>query len=218
MVLIMKKIIPQKVVRTPLALLYVVFSMAFPFSAVAASDNEPAPPEAVDDYIVVVIQNEVIFNVLDNDRLHGIFKGLAILDYPKMGTVRVKEDHTLSYIPKSECDQVDRFTYVVSNEVGLDTVAVFVEILCEKLTIFSGFSPNGDGIDDVFTIKGIENFPDNSLSIFDYTGQEIYRKKHYINDWDGSELGEPLSSEFTYFYVFDDGEGHFFSGYFKVDY
>ena len=210
--------IPQKVTKSPLILLCLAFCMTLSSLAIASSNESSNPPEATDDYIVVVIQNEVVFNVLDNDRLHGMLTGLQILEHPKMGEVKIKEDQTLSYIPESECDQVDRFTYVVSNEVGLDTVAVFVEILCEKLTIFSGFSPNGDGIDDVFTIKGVENFPENSLSIFDYTGQEIYRKRHYSNDWDGSELEKPLSDEYTYFYVFDDGEGHFFSGYFKVDY
>ncbi len=176
------------------------------------------PPEAEDDFVMVIIQKETIINVLENDKLHGIFKGLNILDRPSMGEVGINADNSLSYIPSNtHCNETDRFTYTVANENGMDTVTVFVEILCEKLTVFSGFSPNGDGEFDTFTIKGAELLPNNSLSIFDFNGQEIYRKAKYANNWDGSELAEPLSTEYTYYYLFNDGEGNYYSGYFKID-
>ncbi|MEM1318691.1 MAG: gliding motility-associated C-terminal domain-containing protein [Bacteroidota bacterium] len=202
--------------KYPLLLFY-MFSMTL---ASAHSGTRPTtqPPEAQDDFVMVIIQKPALIDVLENDQLHGTLKGLRILDQPAIGAVKVNADHRLSYIPgESECEAVDRFTYIVANETGWDTVAVFVEILCERLTIFSGFSPNGDGEFDTFTIKGVELLPNNKLSIFDYNGQEIYQKNRYANDWDGSQLDEPLSTEYTYYYVFEDGEGNVYSGYFKVD-
>ena len=79
---------------------------------------------------------------------------------------------------------------------------VRIEINCEELTIFSGFSPNGDGINDRFTIKGIENFPDNEVSVFNRWGNEIYREQAYNNEtgWDGTFNGD-LIPDGTYFYL-----------------
>lgn len=58
------------------------------------------------------------------------------------------------------------------------------------------FTPNGDGLNDTFTIPGIERFEANELSIFNRWGSSVYEKKSYKNEWDGSQLNEG-----TYFYL-----------------
>ena len=40
----------------------------------------------------------------------------------------------------------------------------------DDLEIFNALSPNGDGTNDVFTIRNIENFPENELQIFNRWG------------------------------------------------
>ncbi|MCJ0743188.1 T9SS type B sorting domain-containing protein, partial [Pedobacter montanisoli] len=57
-------------------------------------------------------------------------------------------------------------------------------------------TPNGDGKNDVLKIVGIELYKENTLSIFNRWGNEVYRSKGYKNDWDGRGL-----SEGTYYYV-----------------
>lgn len=63
------------------------------------------------------------------------------------------------------------------------------------LHIPNTFSPNNDGINDVWVLRNIEQYPDNELIILNRWGNEVYRKKTYLNNWDGSELNEG-----TYFF------------------
>jgi gliding motility-associated-like protein/uncharacterized repeat protein (TIGR01451 family) len=75
-----------------------------------------------------------------------------------------------------------------------------------------GFSPNGDGINDLFVIRGIFYFPENSIVIFNRWGNKVYEAKPYINTWDGRSIrglrvgGDELPTG-TYFYLLDLGDG-----------
>ena len=46
-------------------------------------------------------------------------------------------------------------------------------------------SPNGDGLNDVFEIPGLESYPNASLKVFNRWGKIVYRKQPYDNMWDG---------------------------------
>ncbi|MND36729.1 Large cysteine-rich periplasmic protein OmcB precursor [compost metagenome] len=77
------------------------------------------------------------------------------------------------------------------------------------------FTPNGDGINDVFKIEGLENYPGSKLLIFNRWGNEVYRSNNYQNDWDGSQLEEGV-----YFYILrlnsSDVAKNKFSGYIEL--
>lgn len=83
------------------------------------------------------------------------------------------------------------------------------------LIVPSGFSPNGDGINDVFEIVGISAFPDNKVTIFNRWGNLVYEANGYNNTsvvWDGQNTGALPNGtgpvpEGTYFYVIDLGDG-----------
>jgi gliding motility-associated-like protein len=66
----------------------------------------------------------------------------------------------------------------------------------EQLVIVNAFTPNSDGNNDLWVIKNIELYPDNSLVIVNRWGNEVYSVKDYQNNWDGSQLVEG-----TYFYI-----------------
>ena len=69
----------------------------------------------------------------------------------------------------------------------MDTLVAFLNCLEEEIALFVPqlFSPNADGKNDVFEIKGIENYPNNNIEIFNRWGNLVYSKKSYNNDWNG---------------------------------
>ena len=92
------------------------------------------------------------------------------------------------------------FIWTITNGVCPDESET-VKITVNMLFIPSGFSPNGDDINDFFEIKGINDIS-NELIIINSGGNEIYRQKNYQNDWDGTyKTGEELPDG-TYYYIF----------------
>ncbi|MCP4459887.1 MAG: gliding motility-associated C-terminal domain-containing protein [Cytophagales bacterium] len=68
-----------------------------------------------------------------------------------------------------------------------------------NLDIPNLFSPNNDGINDVWVIEGIETYAENEVTIFDRLGNELMFFSSYANDWDGTTSHGHLD-EGTYFY------------------
>lgn len=64
-----------------------------------------------------------------------------------------------------------------------------------KLLIPNVITPNGDGINDYFYIKNLENYPNNTLLILSSKGEVLYKFKGYDHKFDG--MGLPIG---TYFY------------------
>jgi gliding motility-associated-like protein len=82
------------------------------------------------------------------------------------------------------------------------------------ITLFipSGFSPDGDGVNDGFVIKGLEKYPQNKIEIFNRWGNKVYEKAPYDNSWSGTSrrngtvvLGDGVLPNGTYYYVLDFG-------------
>ncbi len=177
------------------------------------------PKIAPKEELLVIKNNKVIFDLLGKkgETLDILEKG--IVKFPEFGDVFIFSGDSIAYKPnKDVCEVVDVFSYYIKTVGGEDTVEVSVEILCESLTILSGFSPDGDGIDDTFTILGVQNYPNNSLLIFNKWGEQVYRKKGYQNEWSGTDDdGEKLTSKDSiYYYVFQDGEGKSYSGHLQI--
>ena len=100
------------------------------------------------------------------------------------------------------------YSLVVSaNGCITDTSTLTIIVIkCDAVdfNIPEGFSPNGDGINDMFVIRGIDNFPDNAIVIFNRWGDRIREFEHYDNStqvWNGTnEHGKPVPDG-TYFYI-----------------
>lgn len=77
------------------------------------------------------------------------------------------------------------------------------------------FTPNNDGINDVFEIKGIEHLTNNKITIFNVNGNEVYKSNGYKNDWNGGGLNTG-----TYYYVLEiqmpNGQWELFKGYVMI--
>ncbi|MBL7985139.1 MAG: gliding motility-associated C-terminal domain-containing protein, partial [Flavobacteriales bacterium] len=89
---------------------------------------------------------------------------------------------------------------------------------CTELVIPDAFSPNGDGVNDLYVIEGLEFYPDNSLKVYNRWGSMVLERSPYNNNWDGRSensmnWGEELP-ESTYYYILDLGnDKEPFTGY-----
>ena len=75
-----------------------------------------------------------------------------------------------------------------------------------------GFSPNGDGTNDLFVIRGILYYPDNNIVIFNRWGNKVFEASPYQNTWDGkTTMGLSMGGDElpvgTYFYLLDLDDG-----------
>ena len=84
-----------------------------------------------------------------------------------------------------------------------DTTSLFYDIACE-LELPTGFTPNGDGYNDGYEIKGIEGYPLNVFHVYNRWGNEVYTKENYKNtDWIGNNNSGSQLPESTYFVVLE---------------
>ena len=75
---------------------------------------------------------------------------------------------------------------------------------CE-LSIANGFTPNGDGVNDVLNITGADCYDSVVWTIFDVTGKIVFKTDDIANlKWNGSIIGNNKNSqEGTYFYIIE---------------
>ena len=131
-----------------------------------------------------------------------------------------------SWSPANLCLPPDVATTVVSPDIttwfivtGTDangcssSDSVLVTVSCDTLFVPSGFSPNGDNINDYFVISQLEKYPNANLKIFNRWGALVYEKDKYDNTWNGLSnsdlirMGEELPDG-TYYYVLDLKDGN----------
>lgn len=62
------------------------------------------------------------------------------------------------------------------------------------------FTPNSDGRNDYFLIRGLDNYSDSRLVVTNRNGQVVYENNDYRNEWDGE-----YNPDDTYFYVLYPG-------------
>lgn len=114
------------------------------------------------------------------------------------------------YLPNSEVSNLTSglniFEWTIQNGncISKDTVRILILPPNECLTdvvMPTGFTPNGDGFNDFFVIRGID-FNDNNLTIFNRWGNVVYDQKNYQNNWDGKSNNKMELPDGTYYAVF----------------
>ncbi len=100
----------------------------------------------------------------------------------------------------------------------MDTILKTVEVKPEfTFYIPNTFTPNGDGINDFFTGKGLE-IAEFEMSIFDRWGEEIFKSNNLGSGWDGTVRGkDAIAQEDVYVYrvILKDNFGtpHVYNGH-----
>ena len=96
------------------------------------------------------------------------------------------------------------YTIIVTDSRGCTEEKEVVVTEPPPVTPATAFSPNGDGLNDFYEVKNIEEYQDNTLTVMNRWGSIVYKASPYNNDWDGKAnkgltIGSPVPSGVYYF-------------------
>lgn len=98
-------------------------------------------------------------------------------------------DHTV------EAERGERVYLLVETKDGcVDTSSVYIELRGELVIyIPNSFTPNGDGLNDVFKVESEFLDPENfQMTIYNRWGEQVFRSKNPLFGWDGNDTrGNP---------------------------
>ena len=94
-----------------------------------------------------------------------------------------------------------------------DDILVSVVEKNQEIPVF--FSPNNDGIGEYWVFRNIDSYKQCKLSVFTRTGQIVYEATPYVNTWDGTYNGKPLSDG-DYYYNLKCDNGKLISGAVRI--
>jgi gliding motility-associated-like protein len=93
------------------------------------------------------------------------------------------------------------YNVVVTDANGCVTTDNIILTEPFELAMPTGYSPNGDGANDYFVVKGIEAFPDNQIQVYNRWGNIVYQESGYHNMWNGTNSNGDELPDGTYFVV-----------------
>jgi gliding motility-associated-like protein len=89
------------------------------------------------------------------------------------------------------------YVFMVTDGCGnTDIDSVYLTLDNCLVSVPNVITPNGDGVNDLFVISGLEYHPNSVLYIYNRWGNLVYQSNDYQNDWDGGNLNPGI-----YYYV-----------------
>jgi gliding motility-associated-like protein len=201
---------------------------------------EVVPPviQAVnDDLTDEIISNELggkVGSIYENDKISGVSIDPSLRPNLELSIV---SDGGLTGLTIDENGDI---TVPANFEPGTYTVTIkiceklnpencvestaTIKIEYTKLVAAGAVTPNNDGKNDFFHIRGLSAFPNNSLVVYNRWGNVVLKAAPYGNDWDGRSTngltfsGNNRVPAGTYFYVLETGDGQVISGSFYIAY
>lgn len=166
-------------------------------------------PVANDDYATTNWLKNIRINLLLNDydaKKDLDSSSLKILSKPEFGGISADRTGTVIYTPLQQYEGTEHLLYSICDSCQqCDTAMVSIHVVEPNLFFPEGISPNGDGMNDRFVIKGLEVYPHSSIAIFRRDGIIMYNNDNYQNDWDGRQNKEGNSPGIvpsgTYYYL-----------------
>lgn len=111
------------------------------------------------------------------------------LDYPTSENPTVNPSSTTTY----------QLTVTSVNDCTA-TATIKVNVLDAVISPPNTFTPNGDGINDLWDITNIDTYPNCTVDIYSRYGSHIFYSKGYARPWDGTYAGRQVPVG-VYYYV-----------------
>ncbi|MHA4895773.1 gliding motility-associated C-terminal domain-containing protein [Pedobacter sp. PWIIR3] len=108
-------------------------------------------------------------------------------------------------IPNPMASPVETITYRLTVRAPNGCFIVSDDVVINVrfgLSVPNAFTPNGDGINDVLVIPGLDSYKQSIVTIVDRKGQPVFKSQSYSKPWDGTHDGKPLPVG-TYYYVIE---------------
>ena len=146
-------------------------------STTQSATNQPI---AVSDSATTPMNTPIRIAVLDNDTPYTASPKIVI--FPTNGDAFVKEDNTILYRPHVRFIGTDYFIYELCTPSSQSCTTATVTIkVTHRVVPDNAMSANGDDKNDYFHIVGIENYPDNQVTIYNRNGEKVFTISHYDN-------------------------------------
>ncbi len=81
------------------------------------------------------------------------------------------------------------------------TSSMIVKVF-KKVIVPNTFTPNDDGVNDVWNIEALQAYPNAEIRVVNRYGEKVFSVKGSFQNWDGRYKGKPLPAG-TYFYWID---------------
>ena len=214
------------------------------------SDNDGVPDfiEAHDADFDGIPEETIIGSDKDNDGLDDGYEGSTAIDRD----VNDEMDDPFASLPNTDGDSESDYRDIDDDDDGAltidedangdgdysnddidsDGIPDYLEpnFSGDDIEVFNVVTPNGDGIHDVLTINGLENFPNNTIRIYNRWGVQVFQTRAYNtqgNVFDGTSIGRATVQQDnklpvgTYFYILDyeneNGITESISGYLYIN-
>lgn len=125
-------------------------------------------------------------------------------------------DDATSNIP--EASPLSTTTYIVEitdTNSCLFIDSIVVTVVSDGIEISNLITANGDGFNDRWIIKGMEDYEDISVKIINKKGVVVYATNNYLNEWEGMFQGNYLPTG-TYFYIIEHSEVNVITGHLNI--
>jgi gliding motility-associated-like protein len=103
-------------------------------------------------------------------------------------------DNARSPLPKAQPIQNTLYTVKATNSEGCESLATVNVKVYQGVFFPDLFTPNGDGINEFWDLKGSEYYSEMEVDIFDRWGIHIYHSKGYQSPFNGTFNGQILPS------------------------
>jgi gliding motility-associated-like protein len=98
------------------------------------------------------------------------------------------------------------YTLTVTGIGGCPSVDEMKVVVLKIPLVPNTFSPNGDGINDLWEIEYLKKYPYAKVQVFTRTGQLVFESKGYQKPWNGTRNGAALPVD-TYYYIIEPESG-----------
>ncbi|WP_282032054.1 gliding motility-associated C-terminal domain-containing protein [Winogradskyella eximia] len=165
----------------------------------------------------ILIDNGTEFCLEDNSTISDLSNNITNINYED-GEIVIWYDQLTDGTPYNNNEILEegiiyyasiRSAFGCESEIRLEATVSFIECIGD-LVIPDGFSPNNDGINDVFDILFLEDlYPNYKVSVYNRYGNILYEGNKNTPQWDGTwKNNSTILPVGVYFYIieFNDGE------------